>query len=197
MRLLSLLTAGFLALTPAMVSAEANTYRLDPSHTYLGFAVKHLGISTTRGSFTQFEGDITYDPDLTGAFETDVTIQAASIDTNNDQRDNHLRSSDFFEVEEYPTITFVSETLENRNGGHVIVGDLTIKGVTKRIEIPVEVTGPVKSPFGTENIGLKGEAGINRKDFGITWNKTLDSGGFVVGEDVRLKIDVEAQRELE
>lgn len=177
--------------TMAIVS-EPEVYNIDHSHSQIGFAVKHLLISTTRGQFNDYEATISYDPADLSAFSADVVIQAASIDTNNEGRDNHLKQSDFFDVENHPTITFKSSTLLKLSEGLAVVGDLTIKGVTKKITIPVEISGPVDNPFGGKAIGITGEATINRQDFGVSWNKSMDNGGFVVDNTVRFVIEIEA-----
>ncbi|MCA9401615.1 MAG: polyisoprenoid-binding protein [Candidatus Omnitrophica bacterium] len=174
------------------VSAETMSYEIDGTHSTLGFAVKHLQVGTTRGGFNDYKGSISFDPDNYDAFKADVTIKASSIDTDLEARDNHLKSDDFFAVETYPAITFTSDRLEQRGEGTVIVGDLTIKGITKTLTIPVQISGPVKSPFGSSVIGITGQTFINRQDFNITWNKSMDSGGYVVGDEVNLIIEIEA-----
>ncbi|MCA9406978.1 MAG: YceI family protein, partial [Candidatus Omnitrophica bacterium] len=127
---------------------EVGHFDIDVGHSTIGFAVKHLQVGTTRGSFTDYTGKIAYDPEDLSLFSADVTIQTASIDTKVEARDKHLKSGDFFEVEKYPTITFKSNRLEKRGEGMVLVGDLTIKEVTKTLTVPVTVSGPVNSPFG-------------------------------------------------
>ena len=123
-------------------------------------------------------------------FRADVTIDANSIDTNNEKRDGHLRTADFFDAEQYPAITFKNASLEQN--GTVIAGDLTIKGVTKRINIPVEISGPVAGPQGGNVIGISGETTINRQDFGVSFNKVLETGGLMVSDDVKIIVDIEA-----
>ena len=173
------------------VQAQALDYKLDNSHSTIGFAVKHLGISTVRGFFNDYEGSFTLDPNDVKSFKADVTIQATSINTKHEGRDNHLRNSDFFDVEKFPTITFKGEALVKNDDGHQIAGVLTMKGVEKRIYLPVEISGPVDNPYGGKAIGLRGETTINRQDFGISWNKTLDNGGLAVSDDVTLVIELE------
>ncbi len=173
--------------------AEATPYSIDVGHSTLGFAVKHLGVGTTRGSFGVYDGTIYFDPDNYDSFTAEVTIDAASIDTKLKKRDDHLRAADFFDVENYPEITFESTRLEKRGEGAVIIGDLTMKGVTKQLTIPVQISGPVKSPFGQTVIALAARITINRQDYGISWSKTLDNGGLVVDDNVDLIIELEAQ----
>lgn len=185
---LSILAVGLLSGSTVL----AADYTIDQAHSTLGFSVAHLVITKTKGSFGEYEGMVSYDPEDAAAFKADVTIQAASIDTKNQKRDDHLRNPDFFNVEEYPTITFTSTQLVEGEDGWVIVGDLTMLETTNTIEIPVEISGPVDNPFSEGQIlGLEGEVVIDRKDWGITWNKSMDTGGVVVGEDVTLQINLE------
>ena len=185
----------FLGITALNLPAiAADKYDIDPAHSTLGFAIKHLKVSTVRGVFTNYSGAIEFDPNDLSSFKTEVTIQANSIDTKNEQRDNHLKSADFFDVEKFPTITFTNAKLEKQADGVVIVGDLMMKGVTKSITIPVEVSGPVKGMQGDDVIGIAGEGMINRQDFGISWSKALDSGGLVVDDTVRLVVEIEAHK---
>lgn len=179
-------------------NVQAAVYEIDPAHSTIGFAVKHLVVSTTRGQFDQYTSNITYDSADLSSFSADVVIEANGINTNNEKRDAHLKSADFFDVENFPTITFKGKAIsKNDEGGLTIAGDLTIKGVTKAIEIPVTIEGPIQSPQGFSAIGIAGEVSINRQDFGITWNKTLDSGGLMVADNVRLLIEIEAHSAAE
>ena len=181
-----------LALSFLVGTASAAEYAIDASHSTLGFAVKHLQVGTTRGVFADYSGTISFDPADYSTFKADATIQVSSIDTNNEKRDGHLKSGDFFEAETYPTITFASTRLEKSGEGAVIVGNLTIKGITKEISIPVSVVGPVEGMGGGMVVGIAGETTINRQDFGVSWSKTLDGGGLVVGDEVKLTIEIEA-----
>lgn len=184
----------FLLMFAVVSVASAEEYTIDVSHSTLGFAVKHLGVGTTRGAFDDYTGVIVYDSEDLSKFKADVTIQATSINTRNEGRDKHLRNDDFFGVETYPTITFTSDRLEKRGGGHVIVGDLTIKDVTKQLTIPVQVNGPVVSPFGPTVFAIAGQTRINRQDFNVSWSKNLDAGGLVVGNEVDLIIELELMK---
>jgi polyisoprenoid-binding protein YceI len=174
----------------SFVSAEE--YTIDPTHSTIGFAVKHLMVSTTRGNFGQYEGKINYDAQKMDEFGADVTIQVASINTGVADRDNHLKAADFFDAEKFPTITFKAKKLSHGETGHEIIGDLTIKGITKEIVIPVEISGPVTSPYGVSVIGITGQTKINRQDFGVSWNKSLDAGGVVVDDHVTVIVELEA-----
>jgi polyisoprenoid-binding protein YceI len=181
------------ALTANNVFA-AQVYKTDPVHTSLGFAVKHLMVSTVRGEFTDFTGEIQFDQGTLNDFKADVVIQAKSINTHDGDRDNHLRSPDFFNVADYPTITFKSNKIVAKGQGYEIFGDLTIRDVTKQIAIPVSIAGPVLSPFGSQVIGLSGQVTIDRQDFGISWNNTMDQGGLLVGNNVNIVIEIEAHK---
>ncbi len=170
----------------------AANYELDNSHSSVAFEVSHLMVSTTKGEFTDYSGKIVFNKDDLKSFVADLTIKAESIDTRNKQRDDHLRSADFFDVAKFDTITFKSKKLEAAGDDYQLTGDLTMHGVTKEISLPLKISGPVKNPFGGTAIGLSGQTTINRKDFGILWNKDLDNGGVVVGEDVKVIINLEA-----
>jgi polyisoprenoid-binding protein YceI len=172
-------------------SAEAATYQLDQAHTALSFKIKHL-ISWTQGTFNSFEGNFTYDPEKPEIWKVDVTMQTDSIDTRNDKRDQHLRSKDFFEVETYPTITFnstgVSEVTEK---GFKLSGVLNMHGVERPVVLDVESHGVGQDPWGNVRVGFTATGEINRKDFNINWNETLDTGGLLLGEEVKIILEVE------
>lgn len=166
---------------------------VDASHTNVEFAVKHMMIATVRGRFSAVEGVIEGDPaDLTEA-RFEATIDANSIDTRNDDRDQHLRSAEFFDTENHPKITFKS-TGGQKTGDdeYKITGDLTIRGVTRPVTLDVTYEGRGKDPWGGERIALTAKGKINRKDFGLTWNAPLETGGVLVSDDVKLEINVEA-----
>ena len=174
--------------------AGAATWEIDPAHTSVGFGVRHLMVSTVRGEFTKESGTVRADDkDYTKA-KIEATIDAASINTRVEKRDAHLKSPDFLDVAKYPTITFVSKKIEKAGEGRwKVTGDLTLHGVTRPVTLDVEgPTPPIKDPMtGALRAGAHATTRINRKDFGITWNKNLDGGGVVVGEDVDITIDVE------
>ncbi len=148
-KLTLLLTTAIFVLSGSLAQAQSK-YEIDASHSTLGFAVKHMGVGTTRGAFNDFQGSIDYDPAKPEAFAADVIIEANTIDTANENRDNHLRNEDFFDVPTYPNITFKNAKLEQQDGKNVIVGDLTIKDVTKSVSIPVEISGPVAGMGGSD-----------------------------------------------
>lgn len=173
--------------------AAAETYEVDPMHTQILFKVKHLGISTVTGSFKKFQGAIQYDPKNVEKSSVEVTIDTASIDTGIEKRDEHLRSSDFFDVKKYPAATFKSTKIKKVGKGKLAVeGDLTLKGVTKKVMLEVQEGGRAKDPWGNERIAFEAKTALDRKDFGITWNKKLDTGGLVVSEEVKIEIHLEA-----
>ncbi|HET9500680.1 MAG TPA: YceI family protein [Marmoricola sp.] len=179
--------------TPTTVSDLTGTWTLDPTHTRIGFVARHAMVTKVRGAFNEFEGAAVVDGDDLGASKVDVTIQATSIDTRNEQRDGHLRSNDFLSMEEYPTITF-SSTGATKTGeaGFELTGDLTIKGVTQSVTIPFDFEGAATDPFGNLRAGFEGSVTINRKDYGITWNAPLEAGGVLVGDKIVLEFEVSA-----
>lgn len=169
----------------------AHTLNFDISHSRIGFSVKHMMFAKVKGAFTDWSGEFTYNPENPAESKTSVTIKAASVDTSNEQRDGHLRSSDFFDAEAYPNLTFSSTSFERKGGDLVITGDLTIRDVTKSVTIKAEETGTGIDPWGNKRIGFVGATTINRKDFGLTWNQALEAGGVLVGEDITIDIEVQ------
>jgi polyisoprenoid-binding protein YceI len=170
----------------------AGSYTIDKSHSSVEFKVKHMAISKVRGSFDDFTATFTFEPDKPETWQVRATIQAASINTANEDRDNHLRSADFFEVEKFPTIEFVSTGVKKLEGNETkLMGDLTIHGVTKAVVLELEFNGTVVDPWGNSRAGFSARGKINRKDFGLTWHKVLETGGLMVGDDVEITIDVE------
>lgn len=185
------------ALSAALIisasSAHAANYEVDPAHTNVGFKIKHLAISTVSGSFTDFTGSINYDPAKVETSSVDVKVSVKSISTLNGKRDDHLRGPDFFDTAKFTDMTFRSKQVKDPSSdGFKVVGDLTIRGVTKEVVLNVEKGGEAKDPWGNERIAFSATGKINRKDFGLTWNKTLEAGGLLVGDDVAINIDVEA-----
>ncbi|MGH9863511.1 MAG: YceI family protein, partial [Candidatus Acidiferrales bacterium] len=174
---------------PALATEK---YLIDPVHTFVGFAARHLMVSTVRGEFRDFSGEILMDEkDLTKS-SVSVAIKVASVDTKVERRDNHLRSPDFLAAEQYPEITFTSKRVEKRGDGYVAVGDLTIRGVTKEVALPFTLSGPIAGPGGRKRIGTESEITINRHDFGVNWNNLLEGGGVIVGPEIRITLNVEA-----
>jgi polyisoprenoid-binding protein YceI len=182
--------ALILALAPALAVAEPVTYKVDADHSGVGFSIRHF-VSNTTGRFKDFDGTIKYDKAAPAASSVEFTIQTASIDTANNDRDEHLRGADFFDVQKFPTMTFVSTGVTPKDADTLdVTGDLTMHGVTKKITIPVEVLGSVKTPGG-EKAGFETTFTVNRKDYGIVWNRVLDSST-VLGEDVKVTVNIEA-----
>lgn len=179
--------------TPTTLTDLAGSYTIDPAHTRIGFVARHAMVTKVRGSFTQFEGAATIDGDDFSRSSVVVTIEATSIDTGNEQRDGHLRSNDFLAMDDFPQITFVS-TGASRQGetSFELTGDLTIKDVTRSITIPFDFEGGATDPFGNVRVGFEGSVTINRKDYGITWNAALETGGVLVGDKIVLQFDVSA-----
>lgn len=167
-------------------------WNLDPSHTTVAFAVKHMGIFTVRGQFKQVRGSVEADEQGRPS-HIDVVIDANSIETGDPQRDGHLRAADFFNAEQYPEIRFTSKTIEALGSNRYrILGDLTIRDVTKPVTLEAEVTPVVKDPWGLTRVGASAEGKLNRKDWGLTWNQVLEMGHLLVGEEVKFNIEVEA-----
>ena len=171
------------------------TYAIDPSHSRIGFIARHAMVTKVRGSFNEFEGSGSFDSDDPTKSSLQLTIKTDSIDTRNADRDGHLRSNDFFDMETYPEITFASTAVEQiDDDNYRVTGDLTIKDVTKPVTIDFEYTGTAVDPYGNHRIGLDGSTKVNRKDWGVNWNAALEAGGVLVGEMVTLEFDVSAIR---
>jgi polyisoprenoid-binding protein YceI len=168
------------------------TWKLDPSHTLVEFSAKHLMITTVKGRITDVEGVIHADDKDIKQSSVEATLKAASLDTRTEQRDNHLRSADFLEVEKYPEIKFRSTRIEGDKQEFKLTGDLTIRGVTKPVTLDVTFEGQTKDPWGGERIGFSASGKIDRRDFGLTWNVMLEAGGMTVSNDIKINIEVEA-----
>ena len=175
-------------------AARADKWQLDPAHSTIEFTVRHLMISNVRGHFDKFSGEVTADGQDPNSVKITATIDAASINTGVERRDGHLKSADFLEVEKFPTLTFVSKKIESAGEGKWKVnGDLTLHGVTKEVELDIDGPTPImKDPQGKSRVGASATATINRKEFGVNWNKALEAGGVVVGDKVAVSIEVEA-----
>ncbi len=178
--------------TPVLAPAE---YEIDRAHSQVQFKIKHLGISTVTGQFGDFSGSIVYDPQNMAGSRATATIKAASIDTNNERRDNHLRSADFFETEKYPDITFTGNRVRGVNGKKFkLDGTLAMHGVTRPITLDVEYEGPVHGPDGKQRMAFNATGNLDRTDYGLTWNRALEAGGVVVGTDVQIVLELETIR---
>ena len=171
------------------------TWVIDAAHTSLGFSARHAMVAKVRGTFGEFSGSFTIDGANLAASSAELTIQAASIDTKNADRDGHLKSPDFLDVENFGTITFVSTAVKVDGSDVVVTGDLTIHGVTKSVDVAYEFVGISQDPWGNTKIGFEGSTKISRKEFGLVWNATLETGGVLVGDDIKLNLDVEATKQ--
>ena len=173
-------------------ATTVRTYQIDKAHSEAAFQVRHL-ITKVRGRFSEFEGTVQFDEAQPEASSVSFAIQTSSIDTNQADRDVHLRSDDFFGVEKFPALTFASTKIVKKSDTLFDVeGDLTIREVTKRVVLPVTFLGKAKDPWGNERIAFEGELTINRKDFGLMWNAALETGGFLVGDDVKISVSIQA-----
>jgi polyisoprenoid-binding protein YceI len=190
--------AGFVSALVLAVSAVAfgsDVYQIDPQHTDVGFSIRHMVINNVKGSFKAFVGTIEYDGKDLMSLKAEGTIQVKSIDTGIEKRDEHLRSPDFFDVAKFPEIVFQGERVEKQGEGFALIGKFTMHGVTKEITIPFTLTGPVKDPWGQTRIGMEAHLTLNRQDYGVNWNKTLDNGGVLVGDEVKIEINSEAVKQ--
>ena len=179
--------------TATIPTIESGTYTIDPSHSRIGFVARHAMVTKVRGSFNDFVGSGRFDAENPAESFLQLTIQAASIDTRNEDRDAHLRSNDFFAMETHPEITFASTAIERVSAEQYrVTGDLSIKGVTKPVVVDLEYTGAAVDPFGNRRIGLEGTTTVNRKDWGVSWNAALDAGGVLVSDKVTLEFDISA-----
>jgi len=174
--------------------AAVDVYAIDPVHSSITFKVRHMMINHSIGHFNQFEGEVSFDPENMSDFHISVTIQVDSIDTRHKDRDDHLKGADFFDVENYSTITFNSNSVTEQNGRYMVSGDLTMKGITKKLSFPVNIEGPVVNAQGQSVIGITGQITINRQSFGISFNKTVENNVPMVGNDVQIDINIEAKK---
>jgi polyisoprenoid-binding protein YceI len=173
-------------------------WRIDATHANVEFGVRHLMISTVKGRFGTLDGTVTVEDGDPTTAQIDVTIEAASLDTRVEQRDAHLRSADFFDVEKYPALTFTSKRVERAGEDDLrVVGDLTIRGVTREVALDVEELGTVRDPWGNDRAAFSAKGKIDRTDFGLTWNQAIETGGVLVGDQVKLSIEVELVRQAD
>jgi len=172
--------------------SESNQWVIDPSHSNAHFTVKHMMITNVRGEFSKVAGAVSYDPAKPEATQVEATVEVASLSTRDAQRDGHLKSPDFFDLEKFPNITFKSKSVKAKSQEDLsVTGDLTIHGVTKEVVLEVEgLSGPSKDPFGNIRLGATGTTKIKRDDFGMVWNGVLEAGGVLVGNDVKITIDI-------
>jgi len=177
------------------VATKTGTWRIDPAHSRVGFGVRHMMFSTVKGSFPGVDGKIVLNEEDVTDSEVEVRIDASSIDTANQDRDKHLRSDDFLDVESHPHITFRSTGVRQEGDRLSVSGDLTIRGATRPVELEAEKLGGGLDPWGNQRVGFSAATRINRKDFGLTWNQALEAGGVLVGDEVRIALDIQAVEE--
>jgi polyisoprenoid-binding protein YceI len=188
---LALFLFGFMAWFPLAALAEPARWNLDLDHSTVEFRVAHMIVSKTTGRFTDYTGFVDMDAEAGTVKAIEVTIKTGSVNTNHEKRDAHIRNVDFLDVERYPTITFKMKSYKKAAEGFIAVGDLTLHGVTKEVALTGQYNGATKDPWGNTRSGFSAEGKLNRKDFGLVWNKTLDSGGLVVGDEVQIRLEIE------
>jgi polyisoprenoid-binding protein YceI len=176
----------------APAAGTRTAWKLDPTHSAVEFSAKHLMITTVKGRITDIEGTIYTDEKNPGNSSVEATLKAASLDTRTEQRDQHLRSADFLDVEKFPEIKFRSTRIQGEKDSFKLTGDLTIRDVTKPITLDVEFEGQNKDPWGGQRVGFSASGKIDRRDFGLTWNQALETGGVVVGNDIKISLEVQA-----
>jgi len=173
------------------------SWKIDPAHSQIQFSIRHMMISNVRGRFENFTGVVEFDEQDLKRSSVDIQIEAASVNTREAQRDGHLKSPDFFNADKYPYLTFKSKRIEKTDATHGrIVGDLTIRDVTKQVVLDVEYSGQAKSPWGTISAGFSATTKINRKDWGLTWNQALETGGVLVGDEINVSIELEIVKQV-
>jgi polyisoprenoid-binding protein YceI len=174
-------------------TALTGTYSLDVAHSRVGFVARHAMVTKVRGSFNDFEGTATIDGADPSKSSVNITIKVDSVDTRNAQRDGHLKTNDFLDIEAYPEITFVSTSIAHDGGNDFqVTGDLTIKGVTKSVTLPLEYQGTAKDPYGNDRVGFEGSLVISRSDYGVSFNAALETGGVLVSEKITLEFEISA-----
>ena len=175
------------------LAATTGTWEIDPTHSTIGFVARHAMVAKVRGGFSDFTGTLNLDGEDPAKSSASLTIVASSFSTNNPERDAHVKSADFLDVDQFPTLTFVSKAVTQKDDDEVVVtGDLTIHGVTKPVDVKFELLGTSQDPWGGTRIGFEGKAEISRKEFGLVWNVALETGGVLVGDTIKLELDVEA-----
>jgi polyisoprenoid-binding protein YceI len=189
--IVGLTLGGLLAGLPIVVQAETARWDIDPDHSLIEFRVAHMVVSKTAGRFMDYRGFVEMDADAKTFKTVEATINAASINTSHDKRDAHLRNADFLDVKQFPTMTYKMKRVQKQGDTYTVIGDFTLRGVTKEIPLVVAFNGVVTDPWGGTRAGFSAEGTLNRKDFGMVWNKTLDSGGLVVGNDVQIRLEIE------
>lgn len=180
-----------LAGQPASAQAETARWDIDPDHSLIEFRVAHMVVSKTAGRFLDYQGFVEMDADAKTFSAIEATINAASVNTNHERRDTHLRNADFLDVQQYPTMTYTMKQYKKQGDAYSVVGDFTLRGVTKEVTLTGVFNGVTQDPWGNTRAGFSAEGKLNRKDFGMVWDKTLDNGGLVVGDDVQIRLEIE------
>lgn len=194
-RLFLTATTAILTLT-FISSASAADYKIDDTHSQIIFSVKHLGISNVKGDFAELGGSFSFDPEKVAESSVKANIKAASISTRNKKRDNHLRNSDFLAVDKFPEISFESTEVKPAGEGKFqIVGNLEIRGVSKQVTLDAELTGVAKDPWGNEKAAFVASTTLNRMDFGVSYNKALEAGGLLIGEEVKVELEIQGTKQ--
>ncbi|MDI3297963.1 MAG: YceI family protein [Bacillota bacterium] len=177
-------------------TTRTGVWKVDPAHTTVEFSVRHMMIATVRGQFNQVAGELRGDPEELASCEIEAVVQAASVDTREPDRDNHLRSADFFDAEHHPEIRFRSRRITPRDdGSYEVEGELTMRGVTRPVTLELSFEGRIRDPYGNQRAGFTLEGKINRREWGLNWNSLLEAGGVLVGDEVRIIVHVEAVRQ--
>jgi len=192
MRYRILVVSALFTLLGASTAFAADRYEIDPVHTRIGFTARHLMINNVSGRFMDFTGNILYEEQDITKSAVAVKVQAASVNTESKMRDDDLRSPNFFDVVKFPEVVFQSSRIEKQGDGYVCIGTLAMHGVSKEVSIPFAILGKIKDPWGNTRIGLEGGLKIDRRDWGLMYSKTLDNGGLIVGNDIRIDLNVEA-----
>lgn len=181
-------------MTTSTISSLTGTYTIDASHSQIGFTARHLMVTKVRGAFNEFSGGGLIDFETPSNSKVELKIQSASIDTRNADRDGHLKSNDFFDMENHPEITFVSTSAVKNGDAYAVTGDLTIKGVTKPVTVQFDFTGTNVDPWGNTRVGFEGKTTIDRTEWGVNWNTALEAGGVLVSEKINLEFELSAIR---
>ncbi len=176
---------------PVWAGAETARWNIDPDHSLIEFRVVHMVVSKTAGRFLDYQGFVEMDVDAKTFTAIEATINSASVDTNHTKRDTHLRNADFLDVKQYPTMTFTMKRYKKQGDGYSVVGDFTLRGVTKEVILVGSFNGVTQDPWGNTRAGFSAEGKLNRKEFGMVWNKTLDNGGLIVGDEVLIRLEIE------
>jgi polyisoprenoid-binding protein YceI len=186
-----LIITGLMLLIPLVVEAQTARWDIDPDHSLIEFRVAHMVVSKTSGRFTDYRGFVEMDVDAKTFKTIEATINAESINTNQEKRDAHLRNADFLDVKQFPTMTYQMTQYQKLGDAYAVIGNLTLRGITKEVVLTMTFNGATKDPWGNIRAGFTADGKLNRKDFGMVWNKILDNGGLVVGDEVHIHLDIE------